>query len=141
MIKKNLQIFSFDSCKQLLIDSFRGAQEEKFLALFLDKRGKIVFRKIFCSHSDNMVNFDISDLLKGALTRKPNSVILCHNHLSGSVTPSFSDDKATEQIYFSLKLNNITLDDHIIVSGDNAFSYRSSDRLSSIIKKVNRIMF
>ena len=40
-------IFSFDSCKQMLINSFRGATEEKFAALFLDKQGKIIFRKIF----------------------------------------------------------------------------------------------
>lgn len=138
---KSPVIFSFDGCKQMLIDSFRGAQEEKFVAFFLDKQGRIILRKIFCSHSDNMVNFDIGELLKGAVSRKPHSVVLCHNHLSGNCAPSYSDDKATEQIYFSLKVSNIVLLDHIIIADNKAFSYRATDRLDAIIKRVNKLMF
>ena len=134
-------IYSFDACKQLLIDSYRGAQEEKFVALFLDKQGRVILRKIFCSHSDNMVSFDISDFLKGVISRKPHSVVLCHNHLSGNPTPSFSDDKATEQIYASLKLHNVILNDHIIIAGEKAFSYRATDRLALIAKKINNALF
>ena len=131
------EIFSFDSCKQLLINSFRGLTEEKFGALFLDKQGKIVYRKIFSSHSDHEVTVDVSELLKGVLSRNPHGVILCHNHLSNNPTPSDADDKSTQKIYMMLKLNNILLYDHIIVSGEKAYSYRVYDRLSPIIEKVD----
>ncbi len=134
-------IFSFDGCKQMLVDSFRGSTEEKFVAFFLDKKGRILLRKIFCSHSHNSVTFDTQEFLKGVTARNPHSVVVCHNHLSGNCEPSYYDDKATEQLYFSLKLVNITLSDHIIVADENTFSYRTTDRLASIIKKVDQIMF
>ena len=131
-------IFSFDSCKQLLINSFRGLKEEKFGALFLDKQGKIIYRKLFSSHSDFSVTVDVAELLKGVLSRKPHSVILCHNHISGNPTPSQIDDKSTQKIYTILKLNDIALYDHIIVSDDKAYSYRVYDRLDDIKKKVDQ---
>jgi DNA repair protein RadC len=131
-------IFSFDSCKQLLINSFRGLKEEKFGALFLDKQGKIIYRKLFSSHSDFSVTVDVAELLKGVLSRKPHSVILCHNHISGNPTPSEIDDKSTQKIYTILKLNDIALYDHIIVSDDKAYSYRVYDRLDDIKKKVDQ---
>ena len=132
------EILSFDQCKQLLINSFRGLTEEKFGALFLDKQGKIIFRKFFSSHSDHSVCVDVSELLKGVLSRKPHGVILCHNHVSGNPTPSDIDDKSTQKIYAILKLNDIALLDHIIVSGDKAYSYRVYDRLDTIKKKVDQ---
>lgn len=134
-------IFSFDGCKQMLINSFRGATEEKFVAFFLDKRGTILVRKIFSSHSANMVNFDLTDLLKGSLSKKPHSAVICHNHLSGNAKPSYCDDIATEKIMLTLKLSNVILYDHIIIAGENTFSYRSANRLDAIESKVNKIIY
>jgi DNA repair protein RadC len=134
-------IYSYDSCKSMLINSFRGATEEKFVALFLNKNGMIITRKIFSSHSDNMVNFDLNELLKGVISMKPVSAVICHNHISGTPLPSYSDDKATEKIYLTLKLNNVVLYDHIIVSGDKTFSYRVSDRLSIVEKNISKLLY
>ncbi len=134
-------IFSYDGCKKILIDSFKHLSEEKFVALFLNKSGEIILRKIFSSHSDNMVNIDISDLLKGVLIKKPKSVVICHNHLSGINQPSFCDDNATAKIHLALKLNNITLSDHIIVAGNKTFSYRASDRLTTIINNIKEFLY
>lgn len=143
MIDKNQlpTIFNYDNCKKMLIDSFKPFEEEKFVAFYLNKQGEIILRKIFCSHSDNMVNIDIGELLKGTLVKKPHSVVICHNHLSGNCKPSYSDDRATEKIYLSLKLNNITLYDHIIIADDNAYSYRAGDRLDSVVKNVSGIIY
>ena len=133
-------IFSYDGCKQILIDSFKHFSEENFVALFLNKSGEIILRKIFYSHSDNMVNIDMTEFIKGVLAKKPKSVVICHNHLSGNISPSYSDDKATEKIYTALALNNIALSDHIIVAGNKTYSYRASDRLEAIIKKVDILL-
>ena len=88
--------------------------------------------------SDFSVTVDVAELLKGVLSRKPHSVILCHNHISGNPTPSEIDDKSTQKIYTILKLNDIALYDHIIVSDDKAYSYRVYDRLDDIKKKVDQ---
>lgn len=50
------------------------------------------------------------------------SAILTHNHPSGDLTPSKQDVAATNEIVNALKLIDVNLDDHIIVSRDNAYS-------------------
>lgn len=134
-------IFSYDGCKKMLVESFKNFSEEKFVAFFLNKSGEIVLRRIFCSHSENMVQLNVSELLKGVLIKKPHSVVVCHNHLSNSEKPSLADDRATKTLYLALRVQNIILYDHIIVSGDKTYSYRASDRLSKIIQSVDANLF
>ncbi|MBQ7408659.1 MAG: RadC family protein [Clostridia bacterium] len=133
-------VFSYESSKKALIDSFKHYTEEKFLALFLNKKGQIILRKIFCSHSDNSVSVSVDNLLHGVLSQKPYSVVICHNHISGNCQPSFTDDKATEKIYLALRLHNVILYDHIIVSGDNSYSYHYEGRLEQIINNLKTII-
>lgn len=134
------ELISYESCKSYLINSFRGLKEEKFIALFLSKTGEVLYRKIFCSHSEYMVNIDVSALFTGLPLRKPASVIISHNHLSGKAVPSASDDDATEKIYLSLKLNKISLNDHIIVADENTYSYRASGRLDEIKRRMSLVL-
>lgn len=136
-IGKNPILISYDSCRKYLIDTFRGLNEEKFLALFLNKQGVLVMRKTFSSHSEYTVNIDLSELQKGIAAKKPNSVIIAHNHLSGNPKPSVLDDETTEKLTAILKLNNVILSDHIIVAGDKTYSYRSAGKLDKYYRNMD----
>lgn len=122
-------LISYDVCRSYLIDTFRGLNEEKFIALFLNKQGYLVMRKIFCSHSEYSVNIDLTELQKGLAAKHPHSVVIAHNHLSGNPQPSEFDDDTTEKLTAILKLNHVILDDHIIVAGDQTYSYRTAGKL------------
>ena len=63
--------------------------------------------------------FYIRALLVGAV-----QVILCHNHPSGSITPSDSDIETTKRLKEAGELININLADHIIIGGENHFSFK-----------------
>ena len=76
-----------------------------------------------------MVSIDLSELQKGLARQKPYSVIIAHNHLSGSPLPSVFDDETTEKLTAILRLNNVILDDHIIVAGNQTYSYRQAGKL------------
>lgn len=128
-------IYSYETSKDYYIESYKWATEEVFSALFLDGKGKVMMRKVFCSHSESMVDIDIKDLLKGTTSLNPSSVIICHNHLSDSVEPSPADDRATMKIYFALEISGIKLLDHIIVNKNSTYSYRTSGKLENLIKK------
>ena len=52
-----------------------------------------------------------------------------HNHPGGVAEPSDNDDKITEQINNALKTVNISLQDHLIISGNEYFSYRPTGYL------------
>ena len=135
--KKNLPLTSYEVTRKYLIDSFRALKEENFLALYLDKQRNLQFRRKFSSHSAYMVNIDLSELQKALTTRKPFSVIIAHNHLSGSPMPSVFDDETTEKITAVLHLNNVVLDDHIIVAGDKTYSYRQSGKLDKYKRNIS----
>ena len=63
--------------------------------------------------------FYIRALLVGAV-----QVIFCHNHPSGSITPSDSDIETTKRLKEAGELININLADHIIIGGENHFSFK-----------------
>lgn len=124
--------FSYDDFKPSLIAAFKPFSEEKFVAFYLDPKGKILLRKIFSNHSPAFVEINTGELLKGVFGVTASSVVICHNHLSGDPTPSYSDDRATAAICSSLLSANVKLADHIIVAGDKTFSYRVSGKLDEI---------
>jgi DNA repair protein RadC len=67
--------------------------------------------------------------VEGALKYRAVSVIIAHNHPGGVAEPSDNDDKITEQIKKALQTVNISLQDHMIVAGDEYFSYRQTGYL------------
>lgn len=134
---QNPSLISYDVSRRYLIDTFRGLNEEKFIALFLNKQGYLVMRKVFSSHSACSVDIDLTELQKGLAAKKPYSVIIAHNHLSGSPLPSLCDDETTEKLTAVLRLNGVILNDHIIVSGDKTYSYSSSGKMDKYKRNVS----
>ncbi|HTE22113.1 MAG TPA: JAB domain-containing protein [Candidatus Limnocylindria bacterium] len=54
------------------------------------------------------------------------SVIIAHNHPSGETTPSEADIKVTQQLVAAGQILGIPLDDHIIVTKDDYFSFKAN---------------
>ena len=70
-------------------------------------------------------------LLRGAnyaLDGLATSIILVHNHPSGSSTPSPNDKAITNKVKEAMKLLDITLLDHLIVTKDGYYSF-SDERI------------
>ena len=55
------------------------------------------------------------------------SVILCHNHPSGNITPSQSDKDLTNKIKDTLEIFNCKVLDHIIITPDPMKYYSFAD--------------
>lgn len=66
---------------------------------------------------------DAALVAKYAIESLAKGVIIVHNHPSGELTPSNSDSHLTSTIKAGLKLFDIRLLDHVILSTDNHFSY------------------
>lgn len=70
------------------------------------------------------------EILKSAILSNARSMILIHNHPSGSLTPSKWDIQTTGRMQQIGALIGIPLEDHIIVSkGDRYFSFREKEIL------------
>ncbi len=72
---------------------------------------------------------DIRIVLREAIAAQATSMILVHNHPTGNVSPSRADDLLTKRLADAGKIMNITLQDHVIVGGNDFYSYRDNGKL------------
>ena len=56
-------------------------------------------------------------------------MIVVHNHPSNSPDPSRADIKMTEKLRDALKLIEVALHDHLIVTSSDVFSFRAKGLL------------
>ena len=69
---------------------------------------------------------DIKIICKYAIDSLAQGVILCHNHPSGNLKPSKSDEIMTEKLANTLKLMDSKLLDHIIITKDRHYSMQEN---------------
>jgi hypothetical protein len=97
--------------------------QEHFIALFLNQANKIIG---YYHHSTGTINATMVDteiLAAVALKTLAKSVIISHNHPSGNLQPSEADRALTKRIKEALKLFDVSLLDHIIVTREGYFSF------------------
>jgi DNA repair protein RadC len=101
----------------------RDYHHEVFAVLFLNRANKIRHFEIISQGGITGTVADPRIILKKALEQEAVSMILCHNHPSGSLRPSKADEDLTGKIKEACRYFDITLLDHIIVSEDGHFSF------------------
>ncbi len=101
----------------------RDHHHEVFAVVFLNRANKISHFEIISQGGITGTIADPRIILKKALEEDATSIILCHNHPSGSLKPSRSDEELTLKIKEACRYFDIKLLDHIIVSEDGYFSF------------------
>ena len=102
---------------------------ENFMTIFLDNQQKYIAHKIMFTGTINRSDVYVRDIIREALIENSNKLIIMHNHPSGAVVPSKSDDEVTKRIVEAASLLDIQLLDHIIVSKNDYYSYVEEGRL------------
>ncbi len=103
--------------------SLRDYKHEVFGVIFLNRSNKVNHFQII---SEGGITGTIADpriILKKALEEDAVSLILCHNHPSGSLRPSKADEDLTYKIKEAAKYFDIKVIDHLIVSDDGYYSF------------------
>lgn len=96
---------------------------EVFAVIFLNRANKINHFEIVSEGGITGTVADPRVILKKALEENAVSIILCHNHPSGSLKPSRADEELTQKIKEAAKYFDIRVIDHIIVSEDGYYSF------------------
>lgn len=120
--KKSVVINSRDVAEYLKAQ-LQYKKHEVFAVLFLNRANKINHYEII---SEGGITGTIADpriILKKSLEHDAVSIILCHNHPSGSIKPSRADEELTRKIKEAASYFDIKVLDHIIVSEDGYFSF------------------
>lgn len=123
------------------VQEIRNAIREHLLFIGLDNRNNIRNITLLGIGTTCDVIIDTKEIIRTALYSASNKVILVHNHPSNSLEPSKEDYHLTSVTNEMLKVFNIILQDHIIVTEKE---YISMDKIQKIsieknIKSIDNI--
>ncbi len=102
---------------------FRDKQQEEFYVLYLDNQKQYLsHKKLFVGTISTSIVHP-REVFKEAYLLSASYIICLHNHPSGNVIPSKEDIVITNKIKDIGLLHEIYLLDHIIIGGDNYYSF------------------
>ncbi len=101
-------------------------EHEEFWAIYMNNSGKIIKRQKIAQGGITSTTVDLRLIMKSSIENLAVSIIICHNHPSGNVMPSEEDIKLTKKIKEACNTLNIKLLDHLIISGNNRYSFYES---------------
>jgi DNA repair protein RadC len=96
---------------------------EEFWILFLNRSNKVINRMKLSQGGISGTVTDVRLVMKKAIECLASGIIVCHNHPSGNLNPSESDNKITQKIKEAGNLMDIQLLDHLIISDKDYYSF------------------
>ena len=121
------QLLSPEDVYNYLIASVKWEDREKFTVIFLNNSSGIVEDETLFMGNLNSIPVFVSEILKKALRKGANGIIVAHNHVSGNLSPSSQDLDFTERLKKACDIVEITLLDHIIYSPSGFFSFKAEN--------------
>ncbi len=113
-----------DACKYARALLF-GKPFEQFYVIWLGTQNRVIHHERLSEGSVSESPVYLSRLAAKALRHHAVKCVIAHNHPGGSVAPSQADIETTHSILNTLALLGIELVDHIIVSGNETFSFQA----------------
>lgn len=101
---------------ELVKDELTNSDREIFLSVMLTSRNHLIGVETVSIGSVNSAILSPGEVFKGALLANAVSIILCHNHPSGDLSPSEEDIRITKRLIEVGKLLGVKVLDHLIVS-------------------------
>ena len=117
VMSNSLQIAHF------LKERLKDYQHEVFAVVLLNQANKVIGFELISEGGITGTVADPRIILRRALEKNAVRIVLCHNHPSGSLKPSRSDEQLTEKIKMAASFMDIAVIDHIIVSDAGYFSF------------------
>jgi|SRR5882672_6411541 len=107
----------------------RNKKQEYFICLSLDSGGRLIARRIVTIGTLTSSLVHPRETFASPIRDRAASIVIAHNHPSGDPTPSNADISATQQLVAAGQLLGVKLDDHIIVSRNEHYSFRQQQLL------------
>lgn len=123
LIGSKQSVGSSDEIARFLQLKLKDHQREVFAVLFLNQANKVNHFEIISEGGITGTVADPRVILKKALEENAVSIVLCHNHPSGSLKPSKADELLTKKIKEAALYFDIRVMDHIIVSEMGYYSF------------------
>ena len=96
---------------------------EEFWILYLNNSNKVIQKNQLSKGGITGTLVDVRLVLKSALEVGATSLILCHNHHSGTLKPSQADKDITQKLKNAAQSLDIKVLDHLIITEKTYFSF------------------
>lgn len=122
--QRNDTVFSSpDTVKQYAMLQIGGCMQEKFLVIFLDAQNRLISSEVMFTGTLTQTSVYPREIVRRSLELHAASVVLSHNHPSGTVQPSRADEALTTTLKAALALVDVRVLDHIIVTAGATLSF------------------
>ena len=130
--KKNNRLNDLDEIADYFRRSFVDSKQEELRVLLLGNTFNIIREDSIAQGSMRAVQMDMRRLVTLCLNSKAVYVVLGHNHPSGILYPSDSDEKVTRSVAELLRGLDLRLLDHLIVGKEGYYSMAQAKETSYI---------
>jgi DNA repair protein RadC len=113
----------------LVMDDMRNLDREHFKVILLDSKNAVISMETISIGTVNASLVHPREVLKPALEKSATSMILVHNHPTGSTTPSREDILLTRRFAKCGRILGIDIVDHIIIGDGDYTSMKESGYL------------
>lgn len=133
-----LPMNSAENVYSLIRPYILGKKVECLYVLSLDLSNRLIKLNLLSSGTISQSLADIREILRSGLINNAISIVLVHNHPSGSLIPSQDDKNLTERLSKACFLAGLVLLDHVIATENSYFSFKNHG-ISNLPRKGVRL--
>ena len=112
-----------------LVPELKTATQEHLVVLSLDGANRLIAKRLVTIGTLNASLVHPREVYSDPLKDRAASIIVIHNHPSGTLEPSDADMQVTQRLKDAGKLLGINLLDHIIITKTGYYSLKNKDLL------------
>jgi DNA repair protein RadC len=128
-IKHKVQIKSSRDIFERFHPYMQDLPHEEFWVVYMNRANKIIDERRISEGGTSGTVVDVKKVLKWALEKTASTLILCHNHPSGNLQPSKSDESVTSKMKQAAQIMEMQMLDHIIIGQGEYYSFADEEGL------------
>ncbi len=126
-LREKVEYESFIECSRDVVDLLarkcRDFDQEVFSVVFLNTKHRVLKIEELFRGTIDAASVYPREVVKRALALSSSALVAVHNHPSGNPEPSREDQRLTHELREACKLIDIVLLDHIVIGGNDYFSF------------------
>jgi len=112
-----------------MLPKMQDLNHEEFWVLLMNQNYKLLKAERISIGGITETSADIRIIMRDAVLNNATILSVCHNHPSGSISPSRQDDMLTQSIQKACQLMRIHFLDHVIVTDGAYFSFHEAGKI------------
>lgn len=137
-VKVGQRLSSPEEAEHYLQLTMAHREREQFRVIYVDVKNRVIEDSIEFMGTLTMAAVFPREIVRHAMRCNAASVLLCHNHPGGDSSPSIPDIELTARLAQALRIVDVHILDHVIVSSHDTYSFGDHGLLTAIDMAVQK---